>query len=521
MPLPRPSRTPSLQGAPRGAQEAQSQRVPSPVGGWDVFDSTAAMDPIYALIMDNIIPTTSDCTVRKGYVSWATGLGGNVETVMGYGGVSSQKLLGAANGSVFDATAQGAVGAALATGFTSNRWQYVNFGTPGGEFIVAVNGVDTPWNYDGSTIQNTPAITGVTPEDLINICAFQNRLFFVQKNSLEFAYLPINSIGGAAAVFDLSSLFPLGGNLVAIGTWSRAGLTQQQDLCVFLTNMGEFAVYGGTDPGDANAWALQNRGRIGAPVGLRCMEKIGSDLYIVCQDGLVALSQVLWLDRVDTTKTISTKIGSAINSAAESYGDNFGWQVFLYPRGNLCIVNVPVTENQNVQQYAVDTVTGSWCRFKNINANDWALFNDKPYFGGVDGNIYQWDQGFSDNGSAVNWECRQAFLTMGDPGTNKLWTMLRPIFRYAGTPAILFTLEVDYQLLVPGIPASIPSTPESDWDTALWDTAPWSDGDQIVELWSGCAGEGRVCAIHMRGSTLAQLSWLATDFIFKQTTSLI
>lgn len=521
MPLPSPSRAPSINANPRGTQAAASQRVPSPIGGWDVFDSIASMDPEYALIMDNIIPTTSDCTVRNGYVPWATGLGGNVETVMGYGGVTSQKMLAARGGAIYDVSSAGAAGSPLASGYTSARWRYVNFGTPGGEFIFACNGVNTPWNYNGTTIQSTPAITGITPADIINVWAFQNRLFFIQADSLKFAYLPINSIGGAALTFDLSSLFPLGGYLVAGGSWSRAGLTDQQDLCVFLTNMGEFAIYAGNDPGDVNSWALQNRGRIGAPVGLNCMEKVGSDLYIVCQDGLVALSQVLWLDRVDTTKTISTKIGSAINTAAASYGDNFGWQVFLYPRGNLVIVNVPVSENQNIQQYCVDTVTGSWCRFRNINANNWALYNDKPYFGGTDGTVYQWDQGFQDNGAAINWECRQAFLTMGDPNLNKLWTMLRPIFRYSGTPAILFTLETDYQLLVPGVPATIPASPESGWDTALWDTAPWSDGDQITELWASVGGIGRVCTIHMRGSTMSQLSWLATDFMFKQTTGLI
>jgi len=521
MPLPIPSRDPSIRGAGRGTQLAQSTRFPSPIGGWNVYDSIAAMDPVYSLIMDNIIPTTSDCTVRKGYQSFATGLGGNVETLFNYGGPSAQKLLAAANGSVFDVTAGGAVGAALGTGYTSNRWQFTNFGTPGGEFIVAVNGADTPWNFNGTTIQTTPAITGLTSSTIINICAYQQRLYFVVKNSLAFWYLPVNSIGGAATSFDLSSLFPLGGHLVAIGSWSRAGLTEQQDLIVFLTNMGEFAVYAGTDPGDATQWALQNRGRIGVPVGYRCIEKIGADLYIICQDGLVALSQVLWLGRVDTTKAISQKIGSAVNTATQLYGDNFGWQIFLYPRGNLCIVNVPISQNQTIQQYCADTVTGAWCRFININANCWALLNDDPYFGGTDGAVYKWDTGYSDNGSAINWECRQAFVTMGDPGLNKLWTLIRPIFRYAGTPAIKIVLEVDYALDIPQVPPSLPSSPESEWDTALWDTAPWSDGQTISELWSSVGGLGRVCAIHMKGATLAQLSWLATDFTFKQTAGLI
>ena len=520
MPLPIPSRASAVNGGSRGTRQGTSQRFPSPVGGWNVYDSIASMDPVYGLIMDNVIPTTSDCTIRKGYTSFATGMSGNIETLFGYGGLTSQKLLAANGGNIYNITAGGAVGAALATGYTSNRWQYTNFGTSGGQFIFACNGTDTPWTYDGSAI-TASTITGVTKADIINVCAYQNRLFFVLKNSLSFAYLPLKAITGAAATFDLFSLFPLGGHIVAMSTWSRAGLTQQQDLLVILTNMGEFAVYQGTDPSDATAWGLQNRGRIGIPVGYRCMQQIGADLYIVCQDGLIALSEVLWLNRVDTTKAISQKIGTAINSAAEMYGTNFGWQIFLYPRGNLVIVNIPLSENQNIQQYVVDTVTGSWCRFKNINGNCWALLNDEPYFGGTDGKVYKWDTGYSDNGSAITWEARSAFLLMGDPGLNKLWTLVRPIFRYAGTPAITSVLETDYQLSVPGAPATIPSSPESEWDTALWDTAPWSDGQTITALWIAGSGLGRVCAIHMKGATLDALSWIGTDFTYKQTTSII
>jgi hypothetical protein len=521
MPLPIPTRNASVRGVPRGNRQGQSQRFPSTVGGWDVYDSIAAMEPIYALTMVNMIPTTSNCVVRKGYTEWATGLGGTVETVFGYGGPSNQKLLGAANGGVFDATTAGAVGAALGSGYANNRWQFVNFGTPGGEYIFACNGADTPWNYNGTTIQTTPAITGITPGNIINVAAFKQRLFFVLKNSMTYAYLPINSIGGAALTIDLSSFFPLGGHLVAISGWGRANTTTPTELCVFLTSMGEYLVFQGDDPASVDSWALAGSGRIGAPVGYRCTTRIGSDLYIVCQDGLVAMSQIFGQDRVDTTKAISAKIGTAINNAAQQYGDHFGWQIFLYPRGNLAIVNVPITENQNIQQYSVYTATGAWCQFKNINASCWTLFNDNPYFGGAGGKIFRWDDGYSDNGSAIQWESRQAFITMGDPGLNKIWTMVRPIFQYAGTPAIQFTLEVDYQLLSPQSPVTIPGVAESAWDAALWDVAPWSDGQAIVSLWAGVSGIGRVCALHMKGTTLNQISWLATDFTFKQTTGLI
>jgi len=518
MGLPRPNLA-QIARQPTTGQIAQSVRVPASVGGWNQYDSIAAMAPEYALTLDNVFPSVRQCTVRPGYTVWGTGLGtGAVETLMQWGGPSSEKLLAAANGNIYNVSTAGA-GTSLGSGYTNNRWQHTNMGTAGGHFVIAVNGADTPINYNGTAIATTPAITGVTATNLIHVWQFQNRLFFLQKNSLVFAYLPVNVIGGAALTFDLSALFEFGGYLICAQTWSRAGLTDQEDLCVFLTSEGEFAVYSGTDPGDATKWALQNRGRIGAPptLGTRSMEKIGSDLYIVCQDGLVALSQVLWLDRVDTSKTISQKIGTAVNDAVAAYSANFGFEIFLYPKGNMVMVNVPALVNKTMYQYVANTATGAWCRFTGLNANCWQLFNNSPYFGGVDGTVYKWDSGSADNGALINWEIRSAFVNMGEDGQNKLWTLVRPIFESNGPVSFNYRIEVDYSISNLTQPSGSSSANDSRWDTALWDTAPWDDSAQIVTVWLGANALGRVCDIHMRGASMNQdIAWIATDFTFYQ-----
>lgn len=497
-------------------QISQSQRFPASVGGWNQYDSIASMEPEYALVLDNVFPSVRHCTVRPGYVSWATGMGsGAVETLFEWAGPSSSKFLAGANAKVYDITTAGAVGAALGSGYANNRWQSVNIGTPGGHFVFACNGTDTPWNYNGTAIATTPAITGITPTNITNVWLFKNRLFLIQKNSLTYAYLPLNSIGGAALTFDLSALFELGGYLVAGATWSRAGLTQQSDLCVFLTSMGEFAVYQGDDPGNADTWSLVNRGRIGAPVGARCVTKVGSDLYIIGQDGLIELSEVLWLDRVDTSKTISKKIGTAVNDAVAAYKSNFGWQPFLYPKGNMLMINVPYASNKTIYQYVANTATGAWCRFLGLTANCWGLFNDNPYFGSSGGIVYRWDSGTSDVGTLISWEVRTAFLTMGEPGQNKFWTLVRPIFESQGSVAFNYAIEVDYEIsaLQQATGSSSPTT--SQWDTAVWDSAPWADQATIQTSWLGAGAIGRVCAIHMKGACMNQdISWEATDFTF-------
>ncbi|MGK3945817.1 hypothetical protein ABK046_46665, partial [Streptomyces caeruleatus] len=67
---------------------------------------------------------------------------------------------------------------------------------------------------------STPAITGVTTSTLAHVTLFKNRLFFVQNNSMNVWYLPVNSIGGTASMLDLGSVFRRGGRVEACYTWT-------------------------------------------------------------------------------------------------------------------------------------------------------------------------------------------------------------------------------------------------------------------------------------------------------------
>src|SRR5712664_1948987 len=129
-------REPSNSKSGRGAPRVIGRSVVAPVGGWNAKDGLGAMKPNQAVILDNWFPKTSSVDLRGGYSSYATGMGaGSVESLFVWSG-STQKMLAAANNGIYDVSASGAVGAALATGYTSNRWQHVNIGTAGGQFIV-------------------------------------------------------------------------------------------------------------------------------------------------------------------------------------------------------------------------------------------------------------------------------------------------------------------------------------------------------------------------------------------------
>jgi hypothetical protein len=130
-------------------RRAVTASVPSPIGGWNARDSVAEMNPLDAVVLDNFYPTPSEIQLRKGYTQYATGITGQVDTLMQYSGGSTSKLFAAAGSVIYDVSSSGTAVSAQ-TGLGSDRWQYVNASTSGGNFLVAVNGTDAPLIYDGT-----------------------------------------------------------------------------------------------------------------------------------------------------------------------------------------------------------------------------------------------------------------------------------------------------------------------------------------------------------------------------------
>jgi hypothetical protein len=506
---------------PRGAQIAITDSQPAPVGGWNARDSVATMDERDAILLQNWFPKPSQVVIRKGYVNWATGITGQVESIMSYVGAATAKLFAANSGNIYDVTSQGAVGAAVQTGLTNGRWQYVNYATGSGTFyIYAVNGQDKPRLYDGTTWTaidgvSTPAITGVTTTTLIHINVFKTRLFFVQSGTMKAWYLPVNSIGGAATALDFSSIFRMGGSLQAMATWTIDGGYGMDDHAVFITSEGEIAVYRGTDPSSPSTWALVGVYSIGSPVGRRCFVKYAGDLLMITKDGVSPLSKALISSRVTSRTNITEKIQDAVSSAVSSYGNNFGWQMEVFPNENMLFVNVPIAIGAQ-QQYVMNTITGAWCNFTGWNANVITLHRDDLYFGG-NGVVAKIWQGNSDNGANIVANAIPAYNYFGSRSTLKNWRMVRPVFAADGPFGVLIGLNTDFDTTDPvGTPTFSPSNAAL-WDSAIWDTSVWGGLANIAKDWQTCYGLGYCATLHVLAATnTSNVSWAATDFVFER-----
>lgn len=509
-----------IRGTSRARAKARGYSTPAPVGGWNARDSVADMPEKDAVILDNWFPGTSRCRVRRGYAEHATGLSDPVETLMPYAAFSTEEMFAAAGSNIYDVSSSGAVGAAVVTSMTNARWQYVNFGTSADQFLIAVNGEDDARKYDGTSwgvinSGSSPAITGVSTSDLIHVNVFKSRLFFIEKASLSFWYLPVDSIGGTASEFSVAAECSLGGVLMAMGTWTRDGGNGIDDYAVFVTSEGEALLYQGTDPGTASNWSLIGKFYIGAPLGRRCMVKVGSELILLTVDGFIPMSRALQAARTNEQASLSFKIRDAVNEAVRSYQNNFGWQAILYPKGQWILYNVPTMENGEAEQYVANSTTGAWCRFTDMNANCWAVFQDDLYFGG-NGTVYQADTGTADDGNDIVANVQQAFSYARSRGQLKLFTMMRPIFKADGTLTPAIEANTDYEDVLPTATPQFTQNQGSPWDTSAWNTSPWTRGPGIVKEWLSVNGTGYCVAIRIRSASQnIEVFWNATDWLFE------
>lgn len=474
--------------------------VPSPVGGLNARDGFADMARNDASILDNWFPETSYCRVRRGFTDHASGISGDVQTLMEWGGPSSRKFFAANSANIYNITSGGAVGAADLSGLGSGYWQHQNFTTSGGSFLVCCNGADSVRNYDGTT-WTTPVITNVTSANLINVCSHKNRLWFVEKDTTKAWYLPTEAIAGAAVAFQLGSVFRKGGKLQVIGNISQDSGIGPDDYLAFVSSRGEMAVYKGTDPASASTWALVGVFTVGAPIGNRALINAGGDLAMLSEDGIISLSLMMQLDRSASNKAaISNKINRLFSDDFLSYGALTGWQAVIYPRGHMALMNVPISATQS-RQYAMNTQTGAWCRFTGMAARCWGLFGEDLYFGGS-GGVWQADDGANDDGASIAADMSCAWQSPGGTGLRKRFTMIRPVVEANGPMTLAVRLNVDYRAETPSLDDSFITTEEAGslWGTMIWGTGFWN-GPTIRGDWLATYGEGYAAAVRMRTIT--------------------
>lgn len=484
----------AVQDRPTGRAVSRTVSIPAPIGGWDAQNALANMPPENAVVLDNFVPRTGYIEMRRGSFTQATSVGsGGIRTLMTWRGVTDKLLASTAVGSIYDVTLQGtSAPSALYTGGTFGDWEWTNFANDAGTWNIAVNGVDTPIKFDGSAVTTT-AFTGTSgpltldPTKLSTIMGHKRRLHLGEKGTLRVWFtLSVDDIAGACGLLDLGPVFTKGGVLVAMGTTSLNYGLGLDDFACYFTSKGQIAMYQGTDPGDATAWALVGVYDVGYPMGPRSLVKFGGDLAVITTSGVIPLSQAIRLDRAqDDEIAITQRIQNAFQASTVAMpAGTFGWQGILYPQGSLAIFNIPYSP---AQQYVQNLQTGRWCRFTGINASCWAIANNNAYYASGS-NVLQWDLGGDDNGVAITYDSLGAYSNFRLPG-QKRFTAIRPLMSTVGWIKPALEIDTDYRNTVPVATAIV---------VDVSDLVP-----EPRYAWSAATGIGFVGAPRMRIMTQA------------------
>ena len=475
---------------------ARQYNFPIAAGGWNANDALDAMKPDEAETLINWIPRTTYLELRGGYTEHCdTGSGKAVTAVATYASGSADKLLAYTDGEWFDVTTS--TPASLATVGTNGYWDYVNFATAAGSYLIAVNGDATPQVYDGATMVDAVNTVGgvASTLDFSNVCSFQQRLYLAEKDSLSFWYLPVGQYQGALTEFDLGPLAVQGGAIAAIETWTRDNASAgANEMFVAVTTEGEVFIYTGLYPG--GVWNLAARFVVGKPVsGPNCLTRIGPDLVLMCEDGFQPLGQYLQLGQSQAQRVaLSKKIGNAVTQAVDLYKAEPGWDAVLYPAGNALWFNVPKTGGV-FDQFAVNTLTGAWTRLTGQNGYAWAIYNSRPYFGAGDGVVYQADSGTSDNGAAITAEYRGSYQYVGGSALIKQVKMAKPVFQADGAPILSFGVDVDFNNTTLTAPVTTIATGAT-WGSGTWGSSVWASGMTLQAPWISVGVLGYALAPH-------------------------
>lgn len=491
------------------------QTLPAPIGGWNQRDALSAMEATDAIILDNWVPQRGGVQLRTGFEQWGTGLSGSyVESIMPYNAVSSanSKLFASTPTIIYDVTTQGAASSSV-TSMTNGRWSHVMFSNTVGNFLYLCNGADTPRYYDGSWHTTGFTGSGLTITNLDYVANHMNRLWFIEKNTVNSWYGPTSAITGTLTKF--SPPFRLGGTLTALISWSRDGGSGPDDYLVFLSTTGEAALYVGTDPASADTFALVGVTKLAEPIGRRCVVTLGADVGLLTSIGVLPMSSVLGQSTSGAGQSaLTNKISNAFTSSYQLASSNFGWQVIEYPKAALVIVSIPTTERSVQIQYVMNMLTGAWCSWSGINAGAFGVFNSSMFFGGNGGIVYRLNSGYVDDTASIVGTMQTAFSTLGTP-MQKHFTMARPLFLSPPSYAPLINIKLDYDTSTSNLTYSTTGNPGSPWTTSPWTTSAWGAGLVPSLPWQTIDGVGVAGSIAFGVSAQSQLVFNGVDLMYQ------
>jgi len=522
-------------------QVSQALALLAPTGGINDLDPLAKMGPEFMIDAMNLYPDNGLVVVRPGYREYCTGLGGGaVKTIMSFNAQDGTfHKFAATDAGIYNISApiQNPV---LATSATFGEWEYTNFATSAGQYLIAVNGVDPAKFYNGTSWQiftevatpvNPGEIKGVNPSTFDYVIAHKARLWFIQKNTMTAWYLPVDSLGGEAKPFYVGGIFNRGGFLRMLARWSSDTGEGLDDRLIFFTSTGEIASYAGNDPSNSADWSLDSIFFVASPLSKRSVAPYGGDIMLLCRRGLVPLSSLVTGQATEVlySGALSRRISRTLLRLSSIAAPPFPPEVRLHEDAAWAVINIfdPAVAGGRFDgtngpiQLVMNVLTGAWGKFnypcRTVRSIDTVL-----YMGTDDGRVLAvTPDAFVDNrlfngvgGDPIQAYGMGAYTYLENPTVNKHAKLIRPVFQAEVVPSFVIRVLPDFRLdRLEQVPPPSLSIGNARWDVSFWDQANWAGAENVYRPWRSANVLGYAFAWQMRISTssalgLSDLEWV-------------
>lgn len=351
-----------------------------------------------------------------------------------------------------------------------------------GTFAAARAANPAFWNVDLPTdgvswITGPPGSAVAAGGNLTYVCKYRNRYFFIEKNSMNAWYLPLNAVGGTLLQIPLSGAATKGGKLLFCASWSIDAGDGIDDKLVFCTDLGELIIFTGSDPSVAANWRQEGRYDTSPPMGMNAHIAMGGDLLIATVDGIIPTTAAITKTREELelaaiTRPIKDMWRDEVNEKRE-----WAWSMFYWHEYGAIFVTWPGGDPGKERCAVVNAATNAWARYTGWDATCFMPLGDADmFFGTQTGAVMHADRGGYDNGVPYTATLVGGWETFKSPAQTITWLQARASFSARSGETFIPQISActDFVVSVPTPPPPGPDPGPLDlWDEGVWDTAEW------------------------------------------------
>lgn len=499
------------------AEALQTLVIPAPTRGLIESENEAYMQPGGSIVQDNWVTTLRGIKLRGGSQRWCDlhALDGTVPptpsplrkpviSAFEYASGGQNRMYAAQATKLFDVTTQTPV--LVKSGQASGNYCAAQLENAAGDWLIAVNDAgDFPLRTkDGTTwvtldpgagapSDGAAAITysippaGVTQgKGLSYVWKYRNRLFFIEAGSMNAWFLPtLNSVGGVLELIPLAGAFTKGGYLLFGATWSVDAGDGIDDKIVFVTNLGEAAIFTGTNPADPANWRQEGRYNLGgSPMGMNAHLLVGGDLLVLTTEGIVPVSQAITKEAGQLELAMLTRNIKKMWRAEVAAKRSWAWTAKSWPEYGGLFVTWPGGPAGNRYCAVANNTSIAWSRLVGYDATCFVSALGDMFFGTQDGWVLQADRtGFDDArletvGGVTQFVGNPYYAVVvggwemfGAPASTVVWHQARAsFFSSSGQPfQPRLSATINYLVVIPPPPPPGPDPINlSLWDRGLW-----------------------------------------------------